>query len=87
MFCFRQPRRRNKRPSVLKDLYGKLIEKIERRLAENSIELPAIEKELQLDILVDGMGRVNFDKTIIDRKGITEKVELKTNSGTIELKN
>ncbi len=56
-------------------------------MAENSIELPAIEKESQLDILVDGMGRVNFDKTIIDRKGITEKVELKTNSGTAELKN
>jgi len=66
---------------------GKLIGKIERRLAENSIELPAINKESQLDILVDGMGRVNFDKTIIDRKGITEKVELKTNSRTTELKN
>ena len=66
---------------------GKLIGKIERRLAENSIELPVIEKESQLDILVDGMGRVNFDKTIIDRKGITEKVELKTATGSTLLKN
>ncbi len=66
---------------------GKLIGKVERRLAENSIELPVIEKESQLDILVEGMGRVNFDKTIIDRKGITEKVELKTDNETTILKN
>jgi beta-galactosidase len=66
---------------------GKLIGKVERRLAENSIELPVIEKESQLDILIEGMGRVNFDKTIIDRKGITEKVELKTDNETTVLKN
>ena len=66
---------------------GKLIGKVERRLSENSIDLPVIEKESQLDILVDAMGRVNYDKTIIDRKGITEKVELKTNSGSTLLKN
>ena len=48
---------------------GKLIGKADRRLAENSVKLPAIEKESQLDILVDATGRVNYDKTIIDRKG------------------
>ncbi len=68
-------------------LNGKLIGKVERRLAENAIELPAIEKESRLDILVDAMGRVNYDKTIIDRKGITEKVELQTASGNAKLKN
>lgn len=66
---------------------GKLIGKVERRLGENSIDLPAIDKESQLDILVEGMGRVNFDKTIIDRKGITEKVEVKNDAGTTILKN
>lgn len=66
---------------------GKLIGKVERRLNENSIDLPAIGKESQLDILVEGMGRVNFDKTIIDRKGITEKVELITANETSVLKN
>jgi beta-galactosidase len=68
-------------------LDGKLIGKVERRLAENSIELPLLQKSAQLDILVDAMGRVNYDKTIIDRKGITEKVELRTTSGTIRLRN
>jgi beta-galactosidase len=66
---------------------GKLVGKVERRLNESSIDLPVIEKESQLDILVEGMGRVNYDKTIIDRKGITEKVELKTDAATTVLKN
>ncbi len=66
---------------------GKLIGKVERRLNENSIDLPVIEKNSQLDILVEGMGRVNYDKTIIDRKGITEKVEWITGDETIVLKN
>jgi beta-galactosidase len=66
---------------------GKLIGKIERRLGENSIDLPVVDKESQLDILVDGMGRVNYDKTIIDRKGITEKVELQTSECSTVLKN
>lgn len=65
---------------------GKLIGKVERRLNESSIDLPVIAKESQLDILVEGMGRVNFDKTIIDRKGITEKVELTTANETTVLK-
>lgn len=32
---------------------GKLVGKVERRLNENSIDLPAIGKESQLDILVE----------------------------------
>ena len=66
---------------------GKLVGKVERRLNENSIDLPVIGKESQLDILVEGMGRVNFDKTIIDRKGITEKAEIVADSKTTLLKN
>lgn len=33
------------------------------------------------------MGRVNFDKSIHDRKGITEKVELVSGNQAKELKN
>ena len=66
---------------------GKLIGKADRRLNENSIALPAIEKESQLDILVDATGRVNYDKTIIDRKGITQKVEVVSDKGKTTLLN
>ena len=66
---------------------GKLIGKADRRLSENSVKLPAIEKESQLDILVDATGRVNYDKTIIDRKGITQKVEVVSDKGKTALQN
>ena len=64
---------------------GKLIGKADRRLAGNSVKLPAIEKESLLDILVDATGRVNYDKTIIDRKGITQKVEVVSDKGSTTL--
>ena len=32
-----------------------------------------LKKGTRLDILVEAMGRVNFDKSIHDRKGITNK--------------
>ena len=41
----------------------------------------------RLDILVEAMGRVNFDVAIHDRKGITNKVELLTETDKKELKN
>ena len=41
----------------------------------------------QLDILVEAMGRVNFDRAIHDRKGITERVELLTDDQHQTLKN
>jgi beta-galactosidase len=69
---------------VLKDLHdwatiyinGKAIGSLDRRKGENSIELPALKAASRLDILVEGMGRVNYGEAIIDRKGITEKVTL-----------
>ncbi|MCD7935690.1 MAG: beta-galactosidase [Tannerellaceae bacterium] len=66
---------------------GKLIGRLDRRRDQNSIKLPASAAGAQLDILVEAMGRVNFDKAIHDRKGITEKVELITEGNTTELKN
>ena len=56
---------------------GEYIGKIDRREGENSLEIPAVEKDYPvLDILVEGMGRINFAEEMIDRKGITERVSL-----------
>lgn len=58
-------------------LDGKYIGKLDRTKAENIIELPAsTSANPQLDILVEGMGRINFAEYMIDRKGITERVSL-----------
>jgi len=56
---------------------GKYIGKLDRSKGENSIELPqSTNANPQLDILVEGMGRINFAEYMIDRKGITERVSL-----------
>jgi beta-galactosidase len=58
-------------------LNGNYIGKIDRRLGENSIEIPATDvKNPVLEIFVEAMGRINFAQHIIDRKGITERVTL-----------
>jgi beta-galactosidase len=58
-------------------LNGKFIGTIDRRLGENSIELPQTnEQNPMLEILVEEMGRINFGPCIIDRKGITDLVTL-----------
>lgn len=56
---------------------GKYIGKLDRTKAETTIDLPASTTDNpQLDILVEGMGRINFAEYMIDRKGITERVSL-----------
>lgn len=65
---------------------GKLIGRLDRRRGENTIQLPATAAGARLDILIEAMGRVNFDKAIHDRKGITDKVALITESSADELK-
>jgi beta-galactosidase len=56
---------------------GKLIGTLDRRLGEKSIDLPAATSAMPvLDILVEGMGHINFAQEIIDRKGITDRVTL-----------
>ncbi|WP_417982324.1 beta-galactosidase [Flavobacterium sp. LB1P71] len=66
---------------------GKLIGNLDRRKDENTIEIPSVKKGDVLDILVEAMGRVNYGKTIIDRKGITEKVEMLVASNVTNLTN
>lgn len=66
---------------------GKLLARLDRRRGEFTLQLPALKKGTCIDILVEAMGRVNFDEFIHDRKGITEKVELVCDKQTTELKN
>ncbi len=58
-------------------LDGGYIGALDRSKGENTIELPAssVANPL-LDILVEGMGRVNFGEYMLDRKGITDHVSL-----------
>ena len=68
---------------------GRLLGRLDRRHGEFALPLPEpLKKGTRLDILVEAMGRVNFDKSIHDRKGITRKVEIASSSSgqTAELK-
>ncbi|MEO6224222.1 MAG: beta galactosidase jelly roll domain-containing protein, partial [Vicinamibacterales bacterium] len=56
---------------------GKYAGALDRRLGERTIDLPPATSEMPvLDILVEGMGHINFAQEIIDRKGITDRVTL-----------
>ena len=66
---------------------GKLLARLDRRRGEFALQLPVLKKGTRIDILVEAMGRVNFDESSHDRKGITEKVELVRGKQSAELKN
>jgi beta-galactosidase len=56
---------------------GKLAGTLDRRLGEKTLELPRSENPMPvLEILVEGMGHINFAQEMIDRKGITDRVTL-----------
>ena len=56
---------------------GRLLGRLDRRQGEFTLPLKeTLKKGTRLDILVEAMGRVNFGKSIHDRKGITERVEV-----------
>jgi hypothetical protein len=58
-------------------LDGKFLGTIDRRLGEKSIDIPATGSRMPvLDLLVEGMGHINFAQEMIDRKGITDRVTL-----------
>lgn len=57
-------------------LDGKSIADLYRRNFDRSVTLPAIPSGARLDILVEGMGRVNFGEAMKDYKGITDRVTL-----------
>ncbi len=70
---------------------GKYIGKLDRRMGEKELELPACAKGDTIDILVEAMGRINFGRAIKDFKGITDNVTVtETRDGhdfVCELKN
>ena len=56
---------------------GKYLGTLDRRKNENAIDIPAGGGPVRLlEILVEGMGRINFGEHLIDRKGITDRVTL-----------
>lgn len=58
-------------------LNGEFIGTLDRRKGINSIDIPESPvKTPVLEILVEGMGRINFAQQLIDRKGITDRVTL-----------
>ena len=58
-------------------LEGRLVGTLDRRLGEKAIDLPPTGGPTPvLDILVEGMGHINFAQEMIDRKGITDRVSL-----------
>jgi beta-galactosidase len=58
-------------------LNGKFIDTVYRDGGNWSVDLPKTDIENPtLDILVEGMGHINFAQFMIDRKGITERVTL-----------
>ncbi|TFG43781.1 MAG: beta-galactosidase [Bacteroidia bacterium] len=58
-------------------LNGEFIGTLDRKEGINSIDIPESKAGRPvLEILVEGMGRINFAQNIIDRKGITDRVTL-----------
>ena len=63
---------------------GKLIGTLDRRNGEKTIDLPSVAAGAAgasgggpvLELLVEGMGHINFAQEMIDRKGITDRVTL-----------
>jgi hypothetical protein len=56
---------------------GKYVGALDRRLGEKTIDLPRTDDPMPVvDILVEGMGHINFAQEMIDRKGITDRVTL-----------
>ncbi len=55
---------------------GKLVGTLDRRKHERMVKLEGVPTErARLDVLVDTTGRTNFGHKLLDRKGITDRVE------------
>ncbi len=58
-------------------LNGRYIGYLDRREGKQTIDIPKSDEKFPvLEILVEGMGRINFGQELIDRKGITNRVTL-----------
>lgn len=63
---------------------GKYIGKINRVKNEKSVGLPPIEKNSIIQIMIEGMGRINFGRAIKDYKGITKDVSIMVDNGCMQ---
>ena len=61
------------------------IGKIDRVKNEKSLLLPPVKKGAVIDILVEGMGRINFGRAIKDYKGIIGNVTLSAEVDNVEM--
>lgn len=61
------------------------LDVVDRRAANHAIKLGARAAPARLDVYVTTFGRVGYGAGILDRKGITERVVLADESGTVEL--
>lgn len=66
---------------------GKYIGKIDRVKHERSLAIPVCREGAVLEVFIEAMGRINFGRAIKDFKGITDKVTVTSDAGTIDLKN
>ena len=55
---------------------GILVGRLDRRLGQKTIDLPATPNGAKLDILVEAMGRINYGRAIKDFKGIVAPVTI-----------
>ena len=56
---------------------GRFLGTIDRTKNETSLDIPKADPGAEtLDILVEGMGRINYGPRLLDRKGITDRVTL-----------
>ena len=61
---------------------GKYMGKIDRVKNEKTLTLPPIKQGQELQILVEGMGRINFGRAIKDFKGLVNKPTITTSVGS-----
>ena len=55
---------------------GKYSGTVDRNMSDPALEITSDDDEIQLDILVENMGRINYGAYLHDHKGITEGVRL-----------
>ena len=58
---------------------GRYIGRTDRVRNETTVSLPPVSRGSRLDIVVEGMGRINFGRAIKDFKGLTGEVTIMTN--------
>ena len=63
---------------------GKYIGKIDRVKNEKSLTLPPVSKDVELTIIVEGMGRINFGRAIKDFKGIVSDLTITSEYDNME---